>query len=703
MPVAYYINPWNEGIKNSGLYMMLSAGVELAPGTDSYMEVYSQKLLPGADGSIKIDMHSIVHGVLEYYMPDVRLKELSVAEGQIKKVQLMATLYRNGLPVVSNTGYLTGMKAGAGVVNFDADYFSLGAGSSWFNDKKFLGTYDAEERVHALDKFFLFFLKPASQTTVRAAFTLTYELGGIISTVNDYLGEMVESGDVNIIYCQPAGWSQTNIATSLPAGATPVAYEIKIEGNGGAIIAGPQKFVLRQLPIYENRQLLYRTSLGGITGLRIYGKNDVLAEYSSEEVRVVPPPEYIADNAVKEILGQRNMEETPGNKGNTGWLLRMEAERLRDFILSSQRWELVDGKMVPVNVKNNKITFYTAGDGLISAELEWYQAFTNRYYTANGAPEAVGCPPVKQFIARQNNAREIKVIWAFPYGYSSGQVSIVFPGKEAQLFTLDGITGNAILNIIKPVGVGSSATLNITCSIICNPNSNPVTKGPLYSTTVAWEDGAEIVTNADVMMGNMGNLPALVTGSVLDNDYDPEGGQLEVQAYNQSLTPFAGTRVTLSIDANGKITVSQWDGMSSHAEGVSWQYNVRKTGTSIWTTVGVTIKDYPAGESFIYVKIAVRNKRSQQNSTYADVYVETFKDAACTVLLVVQNLTINYKKIDRVSITGYSYNTTETNGSAVLQNTSSAKIYTGAISTYIRGGGSTTNFEILPSAEYVKV
>ena len=697
LPVLWYVSPWTETIRNSNVYVLLSVLAEIVPGSDSYIEVYNQKMIPSDEGGIKVDLSSIVHPHLDWLVPNPDARQPIYAGQQYKRFKVDATLMQNGQPVETNTFTSEIIKAGASYDGFDAEYYSLTNAGSFFNEQKFLLPGGGNYRVHEQDVFYLFFLKPEGVGSVKARYSLTYALDNAETTVSGDIGGTVDTLDNNEVWAIPAGFNQSGIVTALPANATPVKYSIEAQDGSSNIIAEAVSFKVDNRPLYDNAQLLYRNSLGGLDPLRLYGSNEVMAEYRRDEVQRVAPPAYIVNDAVKAAIGQVN-DEAPAFKANTGWLSRAEALRLRDFLLSREVWAVSGGKLIPVRLTGNKVIFYSTKDDLVSVTVEYSHAFANKFYSEK-QPVAGACPAVKAFSWKQSSTDRITVYWAFPFGHELGEVSVSFPGHPVQRYRLEGNAGSAGINIPRPAGVTTDVSLTVTCKVICNENTSPVTAGPESSTPAqTYKATLPIVVNNDVFASTIQAVPFVLDGSVLDNDVDPEQEGLETQVQT-NVGPNANFKY--NIDAQGKITVTVLN-TTTGATYSSNPYNVRRKGGGAYSTGYFTVI-FKAGEQFIYVKLFVRNTRVQNSTTFGDVFIETFKDAACTQPTTVNNLTVNYKRIDKAWVSGYSSTTDETELTVNMANTGSVKVYSGSIAYANRGGGSSTTFVVLAGADYVKV
>jgi hypothetical protein len=274
---------------------------------------------------------------------------------------------------------------------------------------------------------------------------------------------------------------------------------------------------------------------------------------------------------------------------------------------------------------------------------------------------------------------------------------------DNQIFPIDGNSGSQIINISIPQNPPPAVAVYADFQIICNPNAMPPITGGYITTRFSWVNQSSVVATPDLFIVNFDALPYTLPVSVLANDFDQEGGTLQTTANTLEYFGANGEYAEVTIDTNGFLTIMAWNNIGTNQNGALLEYMVGVVGSTAWTTSTVRIIKQAAGESFIYVRIVVKNQRTEGSSRFGDVFVETFRDPQCTQAVTVNNLTILFNKLNRTWVTGYSDNTVTTPGSIVMNNVNNVRIYTGSIAYNNRGGGSTTEFEIRPSGDYIKV
>lgn len=69
---------------------------------------------------------------------------------------------------------------------------------------------------------------------------------------------------------------------------------------------------------------------------------------------------------------------------NTGWILSKErADYMRQFLLSKERYEIVDGKLLPIILTSGKIDLVNDADDIYNCEIEYTRAYTDDHFSRN--------------------------------------------------------------------------------------------------------------------------------------------------------------------------------------------------------------------------------------------------------------------------------------------------------------------------------
>ncbi|MES2457204.1 MAG: Ig-like domain-containing protein [Bacteroidota bacterium] len=744
------ISPYNATVQKQSIFVIISIAVEVAPGSAVFTEVKSQKVFANDLGVVSIDVGSIVHAYLDYFLPPANLDRLMEVVGQSKRFKVKFSLYDDLALLTDQTQIITAIKAGASYEYFNTDNSYPWMGSS--TEQMLLFITDGKDLVSVTDVFFIFFcFSSGTAQNIFARYTINYLLdaaygsitGDIAGIINkpaagytdlvydvtwivdagvesmtffwqlptlpgidsvkieyrvlgtEYWDSATTSGTAGgvvflssfpdvyevrfasyngatlvnttasvfveitnsvpvlpntvvfspVMACLPSGFNQLNLQSYLPAGAVPISYEISFFSNDGlggddVEFLAPIQFKIDHRKSYGAVQLLYRNSLGGLQPLRMLGQIDTEGEYKYQLVNRIPPPSYLLDGNLIGDSDQQYSEENMKFKGETGFMPKYQVDRLRDFFLSKQRYEVKDGRLIPIILNAKNVKFFTNRDNLISVQVEWQHAFTNQYYSNTNLPPDA-CPAINQLHWRQNNDDEITVYWAFPFGHSYGRISIEFPGEPLQYYFLVGNSGLQKVGFIRPASaVDVDVNIVVVGNVICNRYNMVPSYGPNFTIPAA----LLLATLLPVANNDVYNIPAgyitgvSLVGSVLANDYAPSGATIEV-IENSGATTAGGT---FEIDSDGFIIYTPPSSIYTGAD--TFTYEIRKTPDGTPVTATVTINVGTVSTS-IYAKIVGRNF----NVSYTDVgeiWIDFFSNPAGTIPIDISafGLTINYNK-----------------------------------------------------------
>jgi hypothetical protein len=363
---------------------------------------------------------------------------------------------------------------------------------------------------------------------------------------------------------------------------------------------------------------------------------------------------------------QVSAEESPKYKGDTGFMNQEQADQLRDLFLSGERYEVVNGRLIPivVNAKNTK--FFANRDNLISLQLEWQRAYINESYTpAALMPTTRSCPAMEFFQVKEVNKTTVQIMWSLMMPYDRVHVQLVYDSTTYN-FYYDGNKGSVRQAITLPTG---DMSITAKARTVCDEVAG--TYGAYKTISVSYISNNLPVAVDDTFSINQGfGTSVTLNHSVLDNDYDPDGDAIAVIADSGS-THESGT---YAIDAAGIITYTP---PSTAFVGQDYfDYQVRETpsGTPVtaraYINVGAAVK--------VYAKMVMRNVSGTSYQT-GEVWVDFFSDAAATTPLDVTSLSITVSLDDTVHSVDSSIplDTTTTNTITKAATGNKVRMYSG--------------------------
>ncbi len=669
-----------------------------------------------------LDISSICDAYLEYFVPDYRLDNLVECTDQIKTFTVIIDLFnkvgqdREKIATVTDT--IRVIKAG---VNYE--YFYPVDGALFYKNEEFYLfppiTVDGDfrERIFSDDYFWLYFLLPKSASQYFVHYLIKYlDNSGTEQTLTAQLYPPIQcDANSNKLMCLPGGFEQNKFGSLLPDGATVIEYQFNIfrivagSPNYGNLV--PVKFEIEQRNFYNTKKLIYRTSQGSLLPVTVRGNIENSASYDNE-VNDISSSAWMKDKNILPVKKQSRSVEDYKFSGDTGFITKEEADRMRDFFVSEERYEIKDSKLVPIIVNSKSIKFPPSQPGLCNISFEWQHAFNNRFYTPYDS-YGKACPALFNFSWKQWYPGTLQVFYWLPPGYNYLRVIVEVPGKEAQYFYLSGIGGGA--SSIFFDGPDAAMAINVSAQVMCNRFNRVPDYGPLFITDPQEVDPAAggLVAGNDLFTIQPGfTSPVILTGSILANDVDPAGGEIEVVEVTDAATTQGGT---ISITAAGIVTYTPPSAGFTGDD--TFIYQIQNVGET--NTVEGTITIRVANNSTaVLPRAAVYNDELTNNGFggfyYNKHYIALYLGESGIIGLNFvngDNVTVNYKKI--VTTTTYgafeSTNTVETNLTVLINGVSKVLVATGNMNTDtldINTGIRTvkqTSFEVLPGTGYTVV
>lgn len=332
MQFIWQVAPYGSKEQSSDITITVRVLVESIFNSGSFEEAYVQKLYPAADGTVKMDVGSIISPYLEYYLPRTDLIKPIEAINQRKRYQVTTTFDAPGLfppgwydlPVIYEPPvYYYAMKGGLAKEAWHYKEFFTKVVQE---NKLPLLFSAAKELVDPEALKFIYWIYP---TDDNAAQTVTYTIylsdGTTVTKVNT---NVLTSGKWSV-NCAPAGFNQCGLDSLVGAGKSAVKYSIKVTTGAGSVV-DEYFFNLDNRNFYDKYFLLYRNSIGGLETVRLLGEVDLAAAYDRQQARRTLPPDWF--NEIKDEA----TEETFSYTADTGWMSKEQLMKLRDLFLSKE-------------------------------------------------------------------------------------------------------------------------------------------------------------------------------------------------------------------------------------------------------------------------------------------------------------------------------------------------------------------------------
>lgn len=614
MPYHFAITPYGTVEKTQDIRLQIRFYVEDAFASNFFTEVHSQIFYPNASGSVAVDIQGIIDPFLEYYRPKPLQINPAQAFQQRKRYKILYTLQKDNA-IVGNaveSDILYAIKGGMAYEYWHPSEFFTDA----ILTKKIPLLFAAKGEKTGMDeKRFMYWIYPLDDNAVQ---TIVFSLFLNDNTQVDYVHPKTIFCGKWGICCVPVGFLQAGLAALVPAGKYVVKYTVQViqgafagtnittedgfsittendlniivdnAAAGAGLIVAPYIFYIDHRNFYNTYQLLYRNSLGSLETLRLRGQVDFEGEYTKQQSQRIVPPSYFSNmNFLAQTTSQYNEEEVKAT-GDTGFVSRALNIKLRDLFLAEEVYELRKNRLLPVNIISKNTKFFSNKDNLVNTQIQWQLAFSNKYFTPDGLmPQTRACPAVQKLSVKQITKNKLQIMYALFTPYDKVEVKIITP-SGTETFILTGNSGSVIQPFTNPATT-TPVDITIEARTICDEDADPMDKGPATSMVLSVIANSLPVANNDTFSISGGyNSMLQLPGSVLDNDYDPDGDPLEV-VVNNGLTSAAGL---YEIDAAGIVKYFPLNGFT----GVdSFTYQVREVGGTTLVTGTVYINVAPAG------------------------------------------------------------------------------------------------------------
>ncbi|HYC27602.1 MAG TPA: Ig-like domain-containing protein [Chitinophagaceae bacterium] len=687
---SFAVTPYGDTERKQNIRLIVKVLVEKLSGSGLYDEVKSSVFFPDAEGMVSMDVKSLIEPYLHYYQPRPDLTIPLKTPQQQCRYKVSWLLEKDGVPVgdAAESNAYHCLKGGMALEEWHpSEYFTIVAAV----DHQPLNFF-AQDKIAVSDLRFLSWIYPFADTEAQAVQVL---IKGSDGTIYTFENNTTVNGEQWAVFCAPIKLS----THALPVGVFPVEACFKVLTASHTVVQTAWKKI-EQRNFYEQHTLLYRGSTGALETLYLRGQVDYEADYERTSVsRTLPPSAF--KNLSLLPSKKSSSQEAQKWKGDTGFQSKAAINRLRDLLLSDEVYAYRGGKFIPVEIASKNAKFYSNKDNLISLQLEWTDAHSNRAFTPAGMmPSARTCPAMEKFEVVQLNKKTLQIMYALPIPYDECEVAITINGTT-DTYRYSGNTRVIRQEFTNPITSGT-LDISLTGCVVCNPTTGE--KGPVSNKALTIYGNAAVVANPDVFTIQNGFSSAItLPKSVLDNDYDPDGDALTVTAASGATT--AGG----SFNINTAGIVQYTPPSSAYVGTDTFTYQVNEAGGTS-TTQTVTIHVGTVATT-VYAKVVKRNTSTSQGTIFTlesgQIWLEFFSDPAGTIPYDISalNLTINYEK--KVISTGSFAGNDSTQNLSHPGTGISVKVYEGAltrVSSFFGSAGTLSAvFRTLPGTGYTAI
>lgn len=162
-------------------------------------------------------------------------------------------------------------------------------------------------------------------------------------------------------------------------------YEIWVEKEDGTVVSERMMYLISEIEYEHNRYFLFRNSWGVSESLWCHGKADYNNSFSYETASVYVPPGSTFTTPASIQYGntfERNVEISTGIKGREDSFNGEDYRNyLVDFFNSEERYELVDDKVLPIELLVKQEKFGSDMDTIFTQPFKYRYSFKSLGHT----------------------------------------------------------------------------------------------------------------------------------------------------------------------------------------------------------------------------------------------------------------------------------------------------------------------------------
>ncbi len=151
-----------------------------------------------------------------------------------------------------------------------------------------------------------------------------------------------------------------------------------VEPVSGDALSELRFYIFDHTSTIDERFIVFRNSLGGMETMALRGKvieGSQIERTTASNYRHFLFP--LSQLGTYRIINQR---EITTRKANTGFITDTDADYVREMLLSLERYEIIDNRLVPIEITSNKLE-KDPNSETFSHSIEYRFAFSNQVYT----------------------------------------------------------------------------------------------------------------------------------------------------------------------------------------------------------------------------------------------------------------------------------------------------------------------------------
>lgn len=466
-----------------------------------YVEAITLPYTP-VSGTSKVDIQSILDGLLEYELP------MLPADDEFNSILLAKKMtghfyidVREITPDDDDPDWESDIANELFVIKGGISFEKWRGDNYWVNYfdvvMPFLTWQESGREKSLTERMYLAWLNDtdADPSLIKMARTIHYTDG---TEDLQYLDCVVPA---RLVCYFPSGASQLELADVNPD-KTIYWWQLQLvtySTNPLEPLSMPFRFYADNRNDYNAVTLNYRSSLGGIDSARIRGVIDYTAQREFTQQERVVLHDYFSEHFINGRIVSANSTELQVMKGDTGHLGKEEQDRLRDMHLKRECWQEKQLKWLPVVLLTGTQRIRLSTDKLFSMPVEFAIAKgSDEYYTPDNINLQEGnsfplvCNSVIDNLASSLGVGGYEITWDLISG-APVRYELSTPGVSGGAWQSTLVTnftypwlpvGDSVISI-RPIcligGVeypGAIVTITVTVPAVCIPVS--ISSPPIY-------------------------------------------------------------------------------------------------------------------------------------------------------------------------------------------------------------------------------
>lgn len=640
IPFVFSISPYGINERSMNIKLSVRVLIESSYNSGIYTEIKNDSFIPNNSGIIQMDVSTILHPYLEYFMPRFDTPVLYNSDKQSKMYKINWTLTVDDSIVVAATDsdVFTAVKGGIAMEHWHPhEFFTVNV----ITNKQPLHLPESGSlSTTNLPKWF-YWIYPADDGKDQTVKIKAYYDDGSNSTYT--FSNTIIAGKWQVC-CAPIG-TDFIIDNLTSSGKLIVKYEIKVLVDTSTVIAQLLDLYIDYRKFYDTNVIVYRGSLGGLETIELLGAQDFEVDNTINIAQRVLPFSMHYNNALLGQSVQQSAFDIAKYIGYTGYITKASLQKLRDLFISPEKWQINEtGKLIPIVIAGKNVKYFSSKDSVYSMSIEWIQAYQNQYYTPSVLlPTTRSCPGMEKLSVKQLNFTTLQISYAMPFPYETAEVEITI-GSTVTTHRYKGNTQTILESFSNTATSGSPVSVQVKARVICNEYSDPIEAGGWTTVTISAVEKMALVAVNDFATIDKGfsDYVTLLVNPLL-NDYDPESGLVTCVA--ASGTTHDGGHFT--INTGGLVTFKPVSNTYTGRDYFSYTItDGTRTATAIFY---INVGTYYAG---VFAKLDFRNITTvlatghPSGHTDGEVWLSFYSDSTCTTPLDVTSLalTFNYRK-----------------------------------------------------------